>query len=73
MRGPALLLARFPHSWTNGNGQTTDGLRERALCSICDRGKTSVDVVGDEGGELVGGGEADAEGTGCPVAAMVEP
>ncbi|WP_390899093.1 DUF6300 family protein [Streptomyces cynarae] len=43
--GPTLLLVRFPHSWTNGNGQRIEGLRESTLCSVCDRGKRETEAL----------------------------
>ncbi|MFE8950054.1 DUF6300 family protein [Streptomyces sp. NPDC007856] len=43
--GPALLLARFPHSWTNSNGQRIEGLRESTLCSVCDQGKRDTEAL----------------------------
>jgi hypothetical protein len=43
--GPTLLLVRFPHSWTNSNGQRIDGLRESTLCSVCDQGKRDTEAL----------------------------
>ncbi|MGW3495752.1 DUF6300 family protein [Streptomyces sp. NPDC001020] len=43
--GPTLLLARFPHSWRNTNGQRIEGLRESTLCSVCDRGNKDSDAL----------------------------
>src|SRR5207253_194515 len=34
--GSTLLLARFPHSWTNRVGDDVPGLREALLCPSCD-------------------------------------
>ncbi|MGV4985773.1 DUF6300 family protein [Streptomyces sp. NRAIS4] len=43
--GPTLLLVRFQHSWTNCNGQKIEGLREKTLCLICDRGKRDAEAL----------------------------
>ncbi|GHD12790.1 hypothetical protein GCM10010313_36880 [Streptomyces violarus] len=33
---PALLAARYPHTWHNGSGERVEGLRESVLCASCD-------------------------------------
>ncbi|MFG2916987.1 DUF6300 family protein [Kitasatospora sp. NPDC048298] len=35
---PALLTARYPHSWPNQAGKQVTGFKETALCSACDEG-----------------------------------
>ncbi|MFD5079598.1 DUF6300 family protein [Streptomyces sp. NPDC058371] len=41
--GPALLHAKFTHSWKNTRGQDVNGLREAVLCSPCDGGARATD------------------------------
>ncbi|TVZ90490.1 DUF6300 family protein [Streptomyces sp. BK340] len=70
--GPALLLARFPHAWTNCNGRRVAGLRESTLCPICDRGKSDAEALLQL---LMACGELDAtsfESLGGLAAAWVE-
>jgi len=43
--GPTVLLARFPHSWTNSKGQRIEGLRESTLCPVCDQGKRDAEAL----------------------------
>lgn len=43
--GPSLLLVRFPHSWTTNSGKSIKGLRESALCPVCDQGKTDTEAL----------------------------
>ncbi|SMQ17314.1 hypothetical protein SAMN06272771_3711 [Streptomyces sp. Ag82_O1-12] len=33
---PALLAARYPHTWHNGSGERVEGLKESVLCGTCD-------------------------------------
>lgn len=33
---PALLSARYPHTWHNTSGAPVEGLRETVLCGTCD-------------------------------------
>ncbi|MFE7316942.1 DUF6300 family protein [Streptomyces sp. NPDC057555] len=40
---PALLVARYPHSWHNRSGTRVDGLRESVLCRSCDAEDPAAD------------------------------
>lgn len=33
---PALLAARYPHTWHNAAGVPVEGLKETVLCGTCD-------------------------------------
>ncbi|MEU3568521.1 DUF6300 family protein [Kitasatospora sp. NPDC036755] len=33
---PALLTARYPHSWPNRSGKPVTGFKEATLCAVCD-------------------------------------
>ncbi|MGP8301992.1 DUF6300 family protein [Streptomyces inhibens] len=43
--GESLLLARFPHTWRNANGEVVPGMREALLCRGCSRGEQPADEL----------------------------
>lgn len=43
--GPTLLMAQFSHVWTNTRGEDVEGLREVALCPVCDRGQPAAEEL----------------------------